>query len=292
VLGFLIGEALGNLRRAGRIVVSAVVLTALSLGAVGAFWIVSVNLGQAVARWREQIRIIAYLKREPPPADVTTLVEHVEGLPGVARVRYISKADALRALKTELGSQAAVADALPENPLPASLEVLPDGRQAAPEIVAGLVRQLEGLSEVEDVQGGTEWVERVAHWQRLLQLLGLATGALLATAAILTVTTATTLVVHDRRDELDIMRLVGAPEAVIRLPLLLQGMAQGLLGAAGAVIGLIAAFEFVRPRIEPLVHLTLGLPAVSFLPTTGIGTLLLAGALLGGLGGLVARRRA
>jgi cell division transport system permease protein len=291
VVGFLIGEALRNLLRAGRIVLSAVILTALSLGALGTFWIVSTNLGQAVARWREQIRIIAYLKREPPPGEVAALIEHVEGLPGVARVRYISKAEALRALKSELGPQAAVVDMLPDNPLPASLEVLPDPLRTAPEMVGGLLRQLEGLSEVEDVQGGTEWVERVAHWQHLLQLLGLATGALLATAAILTVTTATTLVLHARRDELDIMRLVGAPEAVIRLPLLLQGMAQGLLGAGGAVGGLIVAFYFAQPRLEPLVNLTLGLPTVSFLPAPAIGTLLVGGAVLGGVGGLVAKGR-
>jgi cell division transport system permease protein len=289
---FLIGEALGNLLRAGRLAVSAIILTALSLGALGAFWIVSSNLGQAVARWREQIRIIAYLKHEPPPGDTTTLVEQVSGLPGVARVRYVSKADALRALKIELGPQAAIVDTLPDNPLPASLEVLPDSRQAAPEMVGSLVRQLEGLPEVEDVQGGTEWVERVAQWQHLLQLLGLATGGLLAAAAILTVTTATTLVLHARREELDIMRLVGAPEMVIRFPMLLQGMVQGLLGAAAAVAGLIVAFHFAQPRLEPLVTLTLGLPTVSFLSAAGIGTLLVSGAVLGGVGGILAKGRA
>ena len=88
------------------------------------------------------------------------------------------------------------------------------------------------------MQGGAEWVDSLAQWQRLFEMTGLGVGAVLALAAILTVTTATTLVLHARRDEMEIMRLVGATETVIRLPLLLQGMAQGLLGAAAALAAL------------------------------------------------------
>ena len=69
---------------------------------------------------------------------------------------------------------------------------------------------------------------------------------MLALAAILTVTTATTLVLHVRRDEMEIMRLVGATEMVIRLPLLLQGMAQGLLGAVVALGALEVAYALAR----------------------------------------------
>jgi peptidoglycan hydrolase CwlO-like protein len=96
---------------------------------------------------------------------------------------------------------------------------------------------------VEDVQGGAEWVEGLAQFQRLFQLVGLGVGAVLALAAILTVTTATTLVLHLRRDEMEIMRLVGAAESVIRLPRLLQGMAQGLVAGTLALAVLEVAFR-------------------------------------------------
>ena len=84
---------------------------------------------------------------------------------------------------------------------------------------------------------------------------------MLAVAAILTVTTATTLVLHARRDEMEIMRLVGAPEHVVRLPLLLQGMMQGLIGAVLAVWVLIGCYALLGPRLEPLVTETLGVAA-------------------------------
>jgi hypothetical protein len=66
-------------------------------------------------------------------------------------------------------------------------------------------------------------------------------------------------------------------------------MLQGLLGAVLALAALVAAHGVVAPRLEPLVNLTLGLPDIAFLPPLGLGVLLLAGGLLGGLGGWLAR---
>jgi cell division transport system permease protein len=87
------------------------------------------------------------------------------------------------------------------------------------------------------------------------------------------------------------MRLVGAPEAVIRLPLLLQGMAQGLLGAGLALTALFAAHYVAAPWLQPLMVQTIGLPRLEFLDPTAMLGLLLAGTWLGGLGGWLARGR-
>jgi cell division transport system permease protein len=292
VLAFLCGEALRDLVRAGWIALSSVLLIALSLLTLGGFWMFSANLGRAVARWREQLRIIVYLKTEPAPGAVDALRERIQAAGDVAQVRYVSKAEALEALKRQLGAQAAVADTLPQNPLPASFEVTPAETASTAAATQALVERLAALPEVDEVQGGGEWVERLTQFQRLLGLVGLGVGGMLGLAAILTVTTATTLVLHARREELDIMRLVGAPEAVIRLPLLLQGIGQGLLGALVALLGLVGGYRLVRPRLEPLVTLTLGLPHTTFLSPTAVATLLVSGALLGGVGGWLAKGRA
>jgi len=291
VLGFLIGEALRDLRRAGRVAVSAIVLITLSLAALGGFWLLSSNLARAVANWRERVRIIVYLKREPAASEAPALVERVQGVPGVASVVYLSKADALKSLKEILGKDASVVAQLPANPLPASLEVTPAAAAATPDGARALLRNLQTLPEAEEVAGSADWVERLSQWQRLVTTIGLGVGAVLAVAAILTVTTSTTLILHARRHEMEIMRLVGAPEATIRLPLLLQGMLQGLLGALLALGALVAAHELVAPRLEPLVNLTLGLSHLQFLPLASLMMLLGAGTLLGALGGWLARGR-
>jgi cell division transport system permease protein len=289
VLGFLVGEAFRDLRRAGRVAVSAVVLITLSLGALGGFWLVSSNIGRAVAKWRDQVRIVVYLKREPSAGDVAALLERVRAMPGIAGAVFIGKADALRSLKQVLGKDAGVVDQLPSNPLPASLEVTPSISAVTPEGARDLLTRLAALPETDEVAGSGDWVERLAHWQRLLATIGLGVGAVLAVAAILTVTTATTLILHARRHETEIMRLVGASELTIRLPVLLQGMMQGLAGAVLALGALVITHSLVAPRLEPLVNLTLGLSQIVFLTPVGVLALLGAGTLLGGLGGWLAR---
>src|SRR5262245_35900891 len=229
MLSFLVGEAFRDLRRAGRVAASAVLLITLSLGAVGAFLLLSDNLGHAVAAWRHRLRVIAYLKQEPSSTAADALVRRVRALPEVGAVRYVSRSEALATVKTVLGKDAGVAEQLSGNPLPASLEVTPSRHGATSEGARRLIDQLVAMPEVDDVAGGVEWIDRLARLSRLVTLVGLGFGALLAVAAILTVTTATTLVLHARRNETEIMRLVGAPEFAVRLPLLLQGMVQGVL---------------------------------------------------------------
>jgi cell division transport system permease protein len=292
VLGFIFNEAMRDLRRAGRVGVSAILLIALSLTALGGFWLLSLNLGRAIAQWGDRVRVIVYLKDEPPAARLEELLQRIEAVGGVQRLRFVSKAEALRVLKRSLGSQADVAEQLPRNPLPASVEVTPDAAMATPEGTRALVSRLAALPEVEEVQGGSQWVDGLAQFRRLFQGVGLAVGAVLALAAILTVTTATTLVLHLRRDEMEIMRLVGATENVNRWPRLLQGMAQGLVASIVALATLELAYAVAVPRLEPLLPVTIGLERVAFLSPWQALALIGAGTMLGAMGGLLARGRA
>jgi cell division transport system permease protein len=207
----------------------------------------------------------------------------------VADASYVSRATALASLKRVLGKDAGVVDHLAANPLSASLEITPAASAATPDAARELLGRLSALPEAEEVAGSVDWVERLSHWQRLLGVVGLGVGGVLGLAAILTVTTATTLVLHARRDETEIMRLVGAPEIAIRMPLLLQGMLQGLLGAIVAVLLLMTAYRLAGPTVDPLIALTLGLPRLAFLPAVELTALVATGALLGALGGFLAR---
>jgi cell division transport system permease protein len=292
LLSFIFNEAMRDLRRAGRVGVSAILLIALSLTALGGFWLLSLNLGRAIDQWGDRVRVIVYLKDEPPEAKLDDLLQKIEAVGGIQRLRFVSKADALRALKRSLGSQADVADQLPRNPLPASVEVTPDAALATPEGTRALVARLVALPEVDEVQSGSQWVDGLAQFRRLFQGVGLVVGAVLAVAAILTVTTATTLVLHLRRDEMEIMRLVGATERVIRWPRLLQGMAQGLAAAIVALAALEIAYALAAPRLEPLLPVTIGLERVLFLSPWQALALIVAGTMLGAVGGMLARGRA
>lgn len=292
MLSFIFNEAMRDLRRAGRVGVSAILLIALSLTALGGFWLLSLNLGRAITQWGDRVRVIVYLKDEPPAARVDEMLQKIEAVGGIQRLRYVSKADALLVLKRSLGSQADVADQLPRNPLPASVEVTPDAATATPEGTRALVARLVTLPEVDEVQSGSQWVDGLAQFRRLFQGVGLVIGAVMSVAAILTVTTATTLVLHLRRDEMEIMRLVGATERVIRWPRLLQGMAQGLVASIVALATLELAYAVAVPRLEPLLPVTIGLERVLFLSPWQALALIAAGTMLGAVGGMLARGRA
>jgi cell division transport system permease protein len=213
----------------------------------------------------------------------------VQAVGDVASVAYVGKADALRSLRGALGKDASVLDHLPANPLPASIEITPTPAGATSDGARALLARLGALPEAEEVVGGVEWVDRLAHWQRLLEMIGLGVGSLLGVAAILTVTTATTLVLHARRQETEIMRLVGAAEMLIRLPLLLQGMLQGLMGSLLALGALALAHRLVSPYVDPVLSVTVGLPTLGFLPPASLAVLVMTGTVLGAFGGWLAR---
>jgi cell division transport system permease protein len=289
MFGFMLSEAVRDLRRAGRVAVSAVILITFSLVALGGFWVLSTNLGEAVAQWRDRVRIIVYLKREPATAEVPAVLARVRALDGVLSAVYVGKGEALDSLRRVLGKDATVLDHLPSNPLPASIEVTLTPAAATPEGTRAMISRLAQLPEVDEVAGGVEWVERLAHWQRLLSMIGLGVGSLLAIAAIMTVTTATTLVLYARRHETEIMRLVGAAEILVRLPLLLQGMLQGLIGGVLALLALTVAHRLAAPHLDPVLNVTMGLPGLQFLSPVNLALLLAAGTLLGAFGGWLAR---
>src|SRR4030095_7197043 len=121
MLSFIVSEAFVDLRRAGRVGISAILLITLSLTALGGFWLLSLNLGRAVGQWRDRVKVVVFLKDEPTPAALTDLSRRVEDLEGVQRVRYVGKAEALSALRQSLGPQGGVVDPLPRNPVPAPL---------------------------------------------------------------------------------------------------------------------------------------------------------------------------
>ena len=135
MISFIFNEAMRDLRRAGRVGVSAILLIALSLTALGGFWLLSLNLGRAIDQWGDRVRVVVYLKDEPPAAKLDELMQRIEAVGGIQRLRYISKSEALRALKRSLGSQADIADQLD---------------RLSPQLNAGIANLNVSLTEIGD----------------------------------------------------------------------------------------------------------------------------------------------
>jgi cell division transport system permease protein len=179
-------------------------------------------------------------------------------------------------------------EGLGDNPLPASFEVRL--RTGADEAIDALVAKLRQLPGVADVRYDRQWLSRLVSAVGLIRGIGLALGILLAVAAALTVANVVRLALYARRDEIDIMQLVGAPQLFIRGPFVMEGVLQGGIGALGALIGLAAAFFLLKTRYLVTVAAVINLSSVRFLSAGFAAALLLGGMAVGCLGGFVAAR--
>jgi cell division transport system permease protein len=236
-------------------------------------------------------QVSLYLKRGVPDESARALAERLRRLDGVARVEYIPPAQALAEFKALSGFGEALA-ALGENPLPGVLVVRPAhilGQN--PAALEALARRLEKNAEVELVQLDLEWVRRLNAMLHLAERAVWLLGGLLALAVLLIIGNTIRLAVLNRRDEIEIVKIIGGTNAYIRRPFLYSGLLQGGLGAAVAW-GLVAVFRLLLAG--PAAELA-GLYGSAFAPrglTVSDGLLLIAlGAGLGWLGSRLAVER-
>jgi cell division transport system permease protein len=186
----------------------------------------------------------------------------------------------------QLGELGGALDGLSRNPLPATVEVSPRGGSDLRGL-AGRVSQVAGVAEVDY---GREWVDRLEALGNALRGFGTASLALVAFAALLVVANTIRLAVYARRDEIEIMKLVGATDRYVRAPFLLEGALQGLCGAALAVSGLLAVQRLVLPRAAAAFAFASGTQAPHLSPQH-CALLAAAGALVGLCGSYLAVAR-
>jgi cell division transport system permease protein len=149
-------------------------------------------------------------------------------------------------------------DGLDVNPLPASLEIsLREDRRSA-EGMEAVASAIEGLAGVESLSSGRDWVEGYLRAVALVKGIGLGLGIILALATLLIVANTIRLGIFARRDELEILSLVGASRLFVQTPFLLEGLLQGAAGGAVALALLYALFRLVLPGFEFGLELLVG----------------------------------
>jgi cell division transport system permease protein len=146
------------------------------------------------------------------------------------------------------------------------------------------------MAGVADVRYDRQWLDRLQAAITVIRGVGLLLGSILTIAAALTVGNVVRLALHARRDELEIMQLVGAPQAYIRGPFVMEGILQGGTGAALALVALLAAFAVVRARYLAPLASTVDVSSVRFLPLGLCAVVVVGGMLVGCVGGIVAAR--
>jgi cell division transport system permease protein len=268
----------------------AIVTIAVATIPLGGLWVVTGNMRALLDRFGDELQLTAFLESRVRSDAGRSLAANAMAIPGVERVEFVSQEEALARFRDRLGGSALV-DALESNPLPASLMVAlaPDAR--TPEAVARVAESLHQIDGVEDVAGGETWIEGYGRALRLVRGAGIGLGSVLALATLLIVANTIRLAVYARRDELEILGLVGASRTTVRLPFLIEGVVQGAIGGALGVVLLYGVFHVAVPQLRDALELFLGWSDPAFLTPRNVGILVAGGAGFGFAGAAVAALR-
>ncbi len=285
-LKYAVDEALTSLWRGRQSGLLSTVTIGLALFVLGGFLLVTSNLQRLGAEWGSAAEMSVYLTDEVTPVE-RGAIENVLASASIVRAReYVSKDDALRRFKQTFADLAAAIGG-GDNPLPASYDVrlrTPDQSENV-DSLASTLRQMSGIA---DVRYDRQWLDRLAAAISVIRGIGLLLGSVLTVAAALTVANVVRLALYARRDEIEIMQLVGAPAVYIRGPFVMEGILQGGTGALLALAALSAGFVVMRARYLAPLASTLDVSSIRFLPGELCVVLVLGGMAVGCVGGLVA----
>lgn len=255
----------------------------------GAILLVTSNSYRAVARWAASgIDVSLYFKPDAGEKDVVGTRARIEGDSAVVDIRFVSQEEAWQFLAQSMEGSAELLSGLSPQVLPASLEIRLEKNLADAEVDEriGAWKALPGVS---DVQSSRAQVVSGSTAADIVRWVSVALGALTLVASILIVMTAFQLAAYTRRDEMNVLRLVGAVGRGYWGPVVLAGVLEGVAASVIALLVLLVAFEAVAYPIRQ------NLPAfagrVTFLGMSQCLTLMLWGALLGGVGSAVGMRR-
>jgi cell division transport system permease protein len=288
-LAYFFQEAFTSLWRSLLMNALSVGTIAVSLFVLGAFLVVAGSLNEVVQRWTQKVQVIFYLEDGVETRVRESLQNRLQEDPAVEAVDRVSRQQALERFHSLFRDLRSLPDDLGENPFPASLEVVLKSGHRSPAEVERLVHAFEKAPGVQEVQYDLLWIERLATGARLVRGVGAFLGGVLVLAGIFTISNVIRLTVYAREDELDIMRLVGATQAYVKGPFVMEGMIQGGLGGVLSVGLLWLAVRWLTQGLaagsDLLGRAPIGLP--SGLPAM----LVLGGMVVGVVGSLVSLRR-
>lgn len=215
---------------------------AAALFVAGVVMLVLFNASQKIEELRGQVRVEVYLEDGVDEEAREAIRRRLEDTAGVADVVYVDKAEALRRFRRWSGEQAGLIDEIDGNPLPASFEVqLRPGPQAR-EVARLIVAANTGKPGIDEARFDEGWLASLESAIELARWAGLVVAALIFGAVAFVMASVLRLAVYARRDEIDIMLLVGATPAFVRGPFVVAGIVQGVVASLVAL----ALVEIVR----------------------------------------------
>jgi len=262
--------------------VVTIITIALSILIVSAFILFFVNTSDIMNSWKKGIRLMVYLKPGVTEGKRLAIKYKIQTIGGVQDARFISKDEALERFKNQMKRQSSLLKNLKENPLPDAFEIRIIASSQDSEKIELLASQIEALPSVEEVEYGQLWLGRFTSIFNLFRLTGYTMGCIFFMATVFIVANTIRLVLYSRREEVEIMRLVGAADRFIKAPFYIEGLIQGALGGFIGLFVLFITFIYVSSRVEQ--GFSLNLLSIRFLSPGIIFLIILCSMFVGWLG--------
>ncbi len=230
---YLLGQAIANLKRNVLIVFAAVVSVLVMLTLVFGTIVLRWSIDQDIGRWDDNVRVIAFLSDDLALEEIDELQQDIQGWEQVEGVEYFSKAEALDEFRELFADQQSLVDVVEEDPsiLPASLRIRP----GAAADYSAITDRLVVIPGIREVSAADEAIDALVARSERLRTFAVWIVVVLGGAAIVLIANTIRIAIFARRDEIGIMKLVGASNWFVRIPFFLEGIMEGFVGAVLAV---------------------------------------------------------
>jgi len=272
-------------------VIAGVTITSIAVSVLlaGALLLVGSNAFRLIQSWGATgVDVSIYLSRDVTEVRVVELKTLLAADSAVIDVRYHSQDEAWQFLADNLGDSADLLDGLDASVLPPSLEVSL-GRAVDDDRLDEMLQTWSGFENVDDVQYNRQWIDRLRNAMGVVRWVAWGLGALALIVSAIIVGATFQLAAFSRRDEMEVLRLVGAVGMVYWGPVLLAGLLEGVIGSASAVGLLVVIYQLTATPIAAELPMLEGI--MGFLTSGQCLTLIFWGALLGVAGSWLGMQR-
>lgn len=290
VVGYAFDEAWVSLRRSGRSALVSIGTIAIAFVTLGGFLLLSVNVQDVLDRWLQAAEMSVYLLDGTTAEERGALEEYLRSQSNVAAVEYVSKERALERFGADFPELRDVTASLGENPFPSAIEVRLRTADSGDAIADELSKDVAGRPGVADVRFDRRWLSRLIGIVTTARAAAALAAAILMLGAAFTVAAVVRLSLYARRDELEIMQLVGAPFSYIRGPAIVEGLLLGGIGAAMALLVVAALYSMLAQWLGTDLAGLIGVGQLRFLGWPEMAMVLFGGLGVGAAAGTVASR--
>lgn len=281
-IAYVLNEAFNNIRRNGLVVLGAVLAVFVSLFLTFGTLVFGEVARNNTEKWQQDVRVIGYLRNDF--RDVTGLQAEIKSWPEVADVTYVSPSEAYEEALQMFADEPRTLQIIEDDPsiIPASLRVRPVDINDYDTIT----QRLTNSPGIQEVDSASDAVEQIAAIRDGLRVFFWVLAVALGVAAVALIANTIHMAIYARREELEIMRLVGASNWFVRTPFIIEGIFEGIFGSALAVALGIGLYRLAEDRLSDLPDfISLTVPG-SFLVARGL-MIIGFGALVGVVGSTI-----